>query len=59
VDDAEAKSLLADVVSAGGLKAIDAGSLRRARDLEATGFLEIILAAGEKISWTNGFVVIP
>ena len=34
-DDAEAKSLLADVLTAGGLRAIDAGSLRRARELEA------------------------
>jgi NADPH-dependent F420 reductase len=56
-DDAEAKSLLAEVVSAGGLRAIDAGSLRRARELEAMGFLQIALAAQEKISWTGGFAV--
>jgi 8-hydroxy-5-deazaflavin:NADPH oxidoreductase len=58
-DDADAKSQLADVVTAGGLRAIDAGSLRRARELEALGFLQISLAAGEKISWTGGFVVAP
>jgi 8-hydroxy-5-deazaflavin:NADPH oxidoreductase len=56
-DDADAKSQLADVVTAGGLRAIDAGSLRRARELEALGFLQISLAAGEKISWTGGFAV--
>lgn len=56
-DDADAKALLADVVSAGGLRAIDAGSLRRARELEALGFLQITLAAGEKIGWTGGFAV--
>jgi NADPH-dependent F420 reductase len=56
-DDAEAKSLLAEVVTAGGLRAIDAGSLRRARELEAMGFLQIALAAQEKISWTGGFAV--
>jgi NADPH-dependent F420 reductase len=56
-DDAEAKSQLAEVVTAGGLRAIDAGSLRRARELEALGFLQITLAAGEKISWTGGFAV--
>lgn len=56
-DDAEAKSLVADVVTTGGLRAIDAGSLRRARELEALGFLQISLAAGEKIGWTGGFAV--
>jgi 8-hydroxy-5-deazaflavin:NADPH oxidoreductase len=57
-DDADAKSLLARIVSAGGLRAIDAGSLRRARELEALGFLQITLAAGEKIGWTGGFAVV-
>jgi 8-hydroxy-5-deazaflavin:NADPH oxidoreductase len=57
-DDAEAKATLADVVTSGGLKAIDAGSLRRARELEAVGFLQLTLAAGEKVSWTGGFGVI-
>ncbi|ALV39819.1 MULTISPECIES: NADPH-dependent F420 reductase [Pseudarthrobacter] len=56
-DDADAKSRLAEVITAGGLRAIDAGSLRRARELEAKGFLQIALAAGEKISWTGGFAV--
>ena len=57
-DDDDAKSLLAGIVTAGGLRAIDAGSLRRARELEALGFLQITLAAGEKIAWTAGFAVI-
>ena len=57
-DDADAKALLAGVVTAGGLRAIDAGGLRRARELEALGFLQLTLAVGEKISWTGGFGVI-
>ena len=57
-DDADAKSLLAGIVTAGGLRAIDAGSLRRARELEALGFLKISRAAGENIAWTAGFAVI-
>lgn len=57
-DDADAKSALADAIAAGGLKAIDAGSLARARELEAFGFLQISLAASEKLSWTTGFAVI-
>ena len=56
-DDADAKSEVAGIVTSGGLKAVDAGSLARARELEAIGFLQITLAAGEKISWTGGFGV--
>jgi NADPH-dependent F420 reductase len=57
-DDADAKALLAGIVTAGGLRAVDAGSLRRARELEAFGFLQLTLAAAEKISWTGGFAVV-
>lgn len=57
-DDADAKALLAGVISDGGLQAIDAGSLNRARELEALGFLQITLAAAEKVSWTGGFGVV-
>ena len=57
-DDADAKSLLAGVVTAGGLRAIDAGSLKRAREMEALGFLQLTLAAKEKISWAGGFGVV-
>jgi NADPH-dependent F420 reductase len=56
-DDDEAKSLLVEIVTAGGLRAIDAGSLRRARELEAIGFLQLTLAVGGKIDWTGGFAV--
>lgn len=54
-DDAASKALLIDAVTAGGLRAVDAGSLKRARELEAIGFLQLTLAAGETISWTGGF----
>jgi 8-hydroxy-5-deazaflavin:NADPH oxidoreductase len=57
-DDADAKSLLAGIVTAAGLRAIDAGSLRRARELESLGFLQITLAAAEKIAWTGGLAVV-
>lgn len=56
-DDADAKSTLAGIVTSGGLAAIDAGSLSRARELESLGFLQLTLAANEKISWTGGFGV--
>ncbi len=57
-DDAAAKSTLADAVIAGGVGAIDAGSLSRAHELEALGFLQLTLAAGEAIAWTGGFAVV-
>lgn len=56
-DDANAKNAVVQAVTAGGLNAIDAGSLKRAHELEAIGFLQLTLAAGEKISWTGGFAV--
>jgi predicted dinucleotide-binding enzyme len=56
-DDAEAKKALIDLVVAGGLAAEDAGSLKRARELESIGFLQITLAASEKIAWTGGFAL--
>jgi predicted dinucleotide-binding enzyme len=58
-DDAEAKTTLAEVLEAGGVNAIDAGRLKRARELEAMGFLQLTLAAQEKVAWTAGFAVIP
>ncbi|WP_353952612.1 NADPH-dependent F420 reductase [Knoellia sp. S7-12] len=57
-DDADAKSALAGILTSGGLNAIDAGALKRARELEALGFLQLTLAANEKVSWTGGFGVI-
>jgi len=57
-DDSDAKQALIDLVVAGGLQAIDAGSLKRARELEALGFLQLTAAVGEKIGWTGGFAVI-
>lgn len=56
-DDAEAKATLVSAVNAGGLHAIDAGALSRAHELEAIGFLQLTLAAAEKISWAGGFTV--
>ena len=54
-DDTAAKATLADILTSGGLNAVDAGSLKRARELEAVGFLQLTLAANEKVSWTGGF----
>lgn len=56
-DDAEAREALAGLVAAAGLTAVEVGSLKRARELEAIGFLQITLAAQEKINWTGGFAL--
>jgi 8-hydroxy-5-deazaflavin:NADPH oxidoreductase len=57
-DDAEAKADLAAAVTSGGVQTVDAGSLRRARELEAQGFLQVGLALTEKVGWTGGFAVV-
>lgn len=57
-DDDTAKATLVSVITAAGLKAIDAGSLKRARELESLGFLQISLAATERIQWTGGFAIV-
>jgi predicted dinucleotide-binding enzyme len=56
-DDDAAKKLLADVIVAAGLTVADAGALKRARELEALGFLQMVLAVREQIGWTGGFAV--
>ncbi|WP_019875758.1 NADPH-dependent F420 reductase [Sporichthya polymorpha] len=57
-DDAEAKTTLAGVVTDAGLVTVDAGSLKRARELEAIGFLQLTLAVNEKVSWTGGVGIV-
>lgn len=42
-DDADAKSVVTGLVESGGMRAIDAGLLRRAQQLEQLGFLHMTL----------------
>jgi predicted dinucleotide-binding enzyme len=56
-DDVDAKSTVSALVTSGGLKAVDAGALKRAQELEALGLLQITLAAREQVSWAGGFGV--
>jgi predicted dinucleotide-binding enzyme len=57
-DDTDAKQTLVELVTAAGLRGLDAGSLKRARELEAVGLLQMTLAGAEKISWGGGLAVI-
>lgn len=56
-DDAAAKARFTEVFGA-AIAVVDAGSLRRAHELEALGFLQMTLAAAEKIGWTGGFATV-
>ncbi|MGY4857615.1 NADPH-dependent F420 reductase [Cryobacterium sp. AP23] len=57
-DDASAKDALIAVLVAGGVLAVDAGALKRARELEALGFLQLTLAAAGTTGWTGGFALV-
>jgi len=56
-DSDEAKQQLVDALKGSGVYSKDAGSLKRARELEAFGFLAITLAVREQIGWTGGFAL--
>lgn len=58
-DDAEAKIAVAALIEAAGLRAVDVGPLTRARELEAMGFLQIVLAALGTTSYESGFTLLP
>ena len=42
----------------GGLNALDAGRLSRARELESVGFLQLTLAVQEKVGWNAGVALV-
>lgn len=57
-DSIDAKNEVTEALEGSGLDVIDAGTLKRARELEALGFLQITLAVREQINWTGGFAVL-
>lgn len=58
-DYAEAKIAVASLIEDAGLRAVDVGPLSRARELEAMGFLQIVLAALGATSYESGFTLLP
>jgi 8-hydroxy-5-deazaflavin:NADPH oxidoreductase len=50
-DDAEAKATVSQLVRDGGMRAVDAGPLRRAQQLEALGFLHMSLQESLGTGW--------
>ena len=57
-DDAEAKANITQLVNDGGLRAIDAGPLSRARQLEALGFLGITLQGTLGTSFKSAWKIV-
>ncbi|WP_166979205.1 NADPH-dependent F420 reductase [Paramicrobacterium fandaimingii] len=58
-DYADAKMTVAALIEAAGMRAVDVGPLTRARELEAMGFLQIIMAALGKTHYESGFTLLP
>ena len=57
-DDEDAKAAFKSVLASSALRVLNAGKLKRAREMEATGFLQMTLAASEQIGWDGGFGVV-
>jgi NADPH-dependent F420 reductase len=57
-DDAEAKQAVADVAAAGGLRPIDAGPLKRARELEGFQFLHMTLQQTLGTGWSSAIKIV-
>lgn len=57
-DDEEAKAAFKSALASSALRVLNAGKLKRAREMEATGFLQMTLAASKQIGWDGGFGVV-
>lgn len=57
-DYADAKMAVAALIEGAGMRAVDAGPLTRARELEAMGFLQIIMASLGKTRYESGFTLL-
>jgi predicted dinucleotide-binding enzyme len=58
-DDADAKALVAQLILDGGLRAIDAGTLARARELEAMGYLHMAIQPSLGTMFASALAVLP
>ena len=58
-DHAEGKIVLTELLKGAGLRAVDAGPLQRSRQLEAIGFLQMVLASSGKTRFESGFTLLP
>ena len=58
-DDAAAKERVSTLIRDGGLRAIDAGPLARARELEAAGFLHMAIQGALGTAFGSALTVLP
>lgn len=57
-DDIDAKAKVAQLVTDGGMRAIDAGPLSRARQIEGMQLLHIVLQGNLGTNWVSGLKII-
>lgn len=57
-DDADAKAKVAQLVTDGGMRAVDSGPLRRARQIEAMQFLHIALQSELGTNWGSALKIL-
>jgi 8-hydroxy-5-deazaflavin:NADPH oxidoreductase len=58
-DDQEAKAKVTQLVSSGGMRPIDAGGLRRARELEPTALLHMEIQGSRQTGFISAIKVVP
>ena len=58
-DDAGAKSQVAELVRDGGLRPVDTGPLRRARELEAFQLLHMTIQGPLRLNWASAIKLLP
>ncbi|WP_406335710.1 NADPH-dependent F420 reductase [Streptomyces sp. NBC_00203] len=58
-DDEMAKKKVSDLVTSGGLRPLDAGPLRRARELEALQFLHMAMQQTLGTNWGSAIKILP
>ena len=57
-DDADAKAKVAQIVTDGGMRAVDTGPLSRARQIEGMGLLHIVLQGALGTNWGSSVKVL-
>jgi NADPH-dependent F420 reductase len=57
-DDAEAKKKVSQLVTDGGMRAIDAGPLHRSRQIEGMQLLQIVLQGSLGTNWMSGLKIV-
>ena len=57
-DDADAKAKVAQLVTDGGMRAIDTGPLSRARQIEGAQLLHIVLQGSLGTNWVSGLKIV-